>query len=528
MIWVLLLGLLAALAALLVLVRSTGSTGDAVRLTDTAHQHLARGDLVATEALLSAIPQKAAARGAVRRAVSSVRALVALYEGRHEESIRFATSAIEAERALASRDHEAAQVAAALAIRALAHAALGKDLAAKGDADAAERSAHATPEVIARARIVRALVASRAAYHEEAFRAYLDTNASLVLEHAMPRERALFRALRRMARSPHRGVYRQPGKVASDRAPSKLASWVAYVAPEAAAHVDDEQRLADHVEEPPVDSGVPSDVRALRTARASTSSAARGGRVAALLAALTPGRRRALAVARRQVALGELDRAVPALARLALGGGMEAAAAGLELARIATSQTLFAEAISRCDAAIALVQQPRLRAEAVHDLLPSLMAESAVAAASRGGLEDADAELAVLCRDFPTFAHRATAQLRVKLLRSVRAGHRNAARNAARARTAEMALPHRENVLADLILASRDEVSDEERARLDAELNGDAALRKWVDAVAPGLRDEHGVQGSRARIAARPTASAPEGGEPPPPDATIKRLEGSG
>lgn len=79
-------------------------------------------------------------------------------------------------------------------------------------------------------------------------------------------------------------------------------------------------------------------------------------------------------------------------------------------------------------------------------------------------------------------------------------------------------------MLADLVLASRGEVNDEDRARLDAELNGDAVLRKWLDAVAPGLRNDHGL---RARIAARPTAPETGGGEPTP-DATIKRLEGSG
>lgn len=532
---------------------------------------------------------------------ATIRALVALYDGRPEEAARDATAAIEAEPGLFTRAHEAEQIAAARAIRALAYAALGAAAEAKVDADAAESSVHATPEVIARARLVRALLASRAVYHEQALRAYVDANAKLVLEHAVPRERALFRALRRMARSPHRGVYRQPGKVHDDRVPSKLASWIAVVAPEAAAYVEGDRVLADRVDEAPIESGVPSDVRALRSARASTSSGPRGrhwlglGMVGwtalaigalgvvqllafpldasssslasapaapttagdVLAAALLVGivvavtcivfvsvaqrRQRALAIARRQVAVGERDRAIPALARLAMSAGaLDAAAAGLELARIAASQADFAEAISRCDAAIARVSRPPMRAAASVYLLPALMTESAVALASRGGLEDADAELAILGRDFPSFPYLASSQLRVKLVRAVRAGDRETACAAARARTAEMPLPYREDVLCDLLLASRDEVGEEDLARLDAELRDDGELRRWLDAVAPGLRDERGLQGRRARIAvqaaereaAARSSSAPaadaEAGESASPGATIKRVEANG
>ena len=542
----------------------------AVPLTNTAVQQLMRGDLRATSATLDAIPARAVRSGNVRRAASTLRAMVALYEGRIEEAVTFATSAIEGRRGLFTSIEEGPQIAAAHGVRGLAYAALGDDASAKLDADAAETSVDATPEVIARARLVRAIVASRAVYHEEAFRAYLATNARLVLEHAMPRERALFRALRRMSRSPQRSVYREQGRAKDDRAPSKLASWIAFVAPEAAAYVEGDRLLAERVDEDVIPSGVPSDVRALRTARASATSAIdparRRRRMLALLAVLValvvfasrvlapsspsahpPGtdeplgpsswtydafsllfplavaaivwttfmamrrrRRRTLSLARRLAAVGDRARARPTLVVLTSSGdGMIAATAGLELARLAATEADFAEAISRCDQAIARVSRQPLRAHASDILLPALMTESAVAMAARGGLEDADAELAVLCRDFPTYPRLSSSLLRVRLVRAMRAGDRDAACAIARSRTADLPLPYREDVLADLALASRGDASEEDLARLDAELHDDGELRAWLDAVAPGLRDDRAGFTIRERSDPKKPAGAP-------------------
>jgi hypothetical protein len=133
-------------------------------------------------------------------------------------------------------------------------------------------------------------------------------------------------------------------------------------------------------------------------------------------------------------------------------------------------------------------------------LLPALMTESAVAMAARGGHEDADAELAILCRDFPTYPRLSSSLLRVRLVRAMRGGDRDAACAIARSRTADLPLPYREDVLADLALASRGDATDEDGARLDAELHDDAELRTWIDAVAPGLRADRGAPNRRPRI----------------------------
>jgi hypothetical protein len=538
---------LACGAASLAIAQSLHVRIPAVQLVNTAAQHLTRGNIPESEALLASIDRAGARDGIVSRAVATLRALIALYEGRIEESEAFATRAIERRLGILTRSFERQQITAAHAVRALARAARGDADGAKADADVAESSVDATPEVIARARLVRAILASRAAYHEEAFRVYLAANARLVLEHAMPRERALFRALRRMSLNPARSVYREPARVKDDRAPSKLASWIASVAPEAAAYVEGDRLLVESVDEIPIEPGPPSDVRALRSARASKSSGRPGrsrgaqlvlcvilgGASLALWQFLTPtgtepptsiatappsflagfivdilpvivigmlllivvsiGRQkqRALSLARRLVALGEKERARPALARLVTGrNGMIAATAGLELARLAAQEAKFAEAISRCDAAIARVQRQPLRAAASDILLPTLMTESAVAMAARGGLDEAAAELEILGRDFPTYSQLATAQLRVRFLSAVHEADRSAACALAKTRTAEMPLPYREDVLADLVLAARGDLAEEDLARLDGELHDDAELRVWLDLVAPGLRKD--------------------------------------
>lgn len=521
----------------------------AVQLVNTAAQQLTRGNIPEAEALLASVSPAAAKHSVVARAIATQRSLIALYDGRLADAEAFATLAITRRLGLLARSFEQQQIASAHAVRAFARSARGDMEAARSDADVAENSVDATPEVIARARLVRALLASSAAYHEEAFRTYLAANARIILEHAMPHERALFRALRRMSRSPSRGVYREPARTRDDRAPSKLASWIATMAPEAAAYVEGDRLVAESVEELPIESGAPSDVRALRTARARKSTSARpGGRrwlVALLLwvvligvfvglwQLLTPAgpamvpptdapeparlatfiieslplvfvgiafvvlmaigrrRQRSLSIARRLAALGDRERAKPMLADLVRGrNAMIAATAGLELARLAAQEADFAEAISRCDAAIARVSGQPQRAVAVDMLLPALMTESAVAMAARGGVDEAAAELAVLGRDFPTYSQLPAAQLRVRLLTAVREGDRSAACAIALARTASMPLPYREDVLADLVLASRGHLSAEDLARLDGELQDDAALRAWLDLAAPGLRSD--------------------------------------
>jgi hypothetical protein len=107
----------------------------------------------------------------------------------------------------------------------------------------------------------------------------------------------------------------------------------------------------------------------------------------------------------------------------------------------------------------------------------------------------------------------------VRLVRATRAGDRDAACAAARSRTGDLPLPYRDDVLADLAHASRGEATEDDLARLDAELRDDAELRAWLDAALPGLRDDKAMHGRRARIAtSAAAASAPAIGAPPEGD----------
>lgn len=536
-----------------------------VQVVNTAVQHVSRGDLDEAKRLLARVTPAEQRRGVMRRATGILGAMIALDEGRAQDAVVAATSAIEGKTQLFTHGFESSQRASALALRGLAYAALGNSERAHADADAAEASELATPDVIARARLAHALVLARGD-DREALREALSRSARIVLERASPRERALFRALRRMARSPKRSVYREAARPQDGPPPSKLASWIGAMAPDALAFVDGEV-LADRVDDQPPTSEALSDARALDRAKwmkgKSSHSARRpiavvvmlwvvlvvmfltiwqfltpaprthvepvvepavvegssiattlsplvigvGFGVAALAFVIARARRleRRFALARRAAAMGE-PRSVSELAILGTSNqAMIAAGAQLELARIAIEQGDFGEAVSRCDVGLGRLQSPMLRATASDILLPSLLAESAVATAARGNASEAEAKAAILARDFPTFAWLTALQVRVKLLNAVKREDMSAAVAAARARTAEMPIPFHEDVLADVVLATAGLSSEEDRTRIEAELRDDARVRAWIDVVAPNLRDE---RPPALRVAAAEAASA--------------------
>lgn len=532
----------------------------AVRFINSAVQHVERGEIETAKELLSFVPPAAEKRNVMRRASALLRAMIALYEGQPHEAETHASAAIAGNPGMLSHGFESAQIASARSWRGLARAALGNGAGATEDAQAAEDSPHAAPDVIARGRLVRALVLARSSDYDALTR-HVTANARLVLDRALPRERALFRALRKLSRSPRRSVYREPSRPVETE-PSKLASWIGTMAPDAASFADGEVMFAEKTVDVAPTSEALSDVRALERAHwmKGTRAPQRWKRVVMLWVILitmfltiwqflTPAPRpraeanappppveidegpsvtstlatfggafvfagglvvfvfararrmeRRLALARRAAAMGQSP-SVPELALLTKKNNVIiAAGAELELARIANDQGDFGEAVARCDNGIGRIQGPMMRAAAGDILLPSLVAESAVAAAARGSREEADAKAALLARDYPTFAWLSSALLRVRLLNAVRGGDMSAALAAARGRTAEMPIPLNEDMLADLVLAANVGVSDDEKARLDGELRDDARLRAWIDRIAPGLVDRALATAGRAPV----------------------------
>jgi hypothetical protein len=87
---------------------------------------------------------------------------------------------------------------------------------------------------------------------------------------------------------------------------------------------------------------------------------------------------------------------------------------------------------------------------------------------------------------------------------AVRGGDLDEAARVAATRTPDMPLTVQDDMLADAVLAATTGVSSEERERIEAELRDDAELRRWLDAVAPGLRER-----TRTRVATEHRVAEP-------------------
>jgi hypothetical protein len=138
----------------------------------------------------------------------------------------------------------------------------------------------------------------------------------------------------------------------------------------------------------------------------------------------------------------------------------------------------------------------------------------ALAALGRRG--EAEAELASLLARFPGYSHLALADFRIRLVNAVRSGDLDAARALAQQRTAELPLPLRDDLLADLVLATGTRgLPKEEMDRVAAELRDDAEVCAWIDAIAPRLRDRLGgaIHGGVRVSAAAETEDAHDAGD---------------
>lgn len=540
-------------------------------ITQVALRELTRGRLEHVEALHARIPTSALRRGTVARAVAIQRALLALFRGAPDAAIAALGPAVDPSAGILNHSVERFQRASALGVRAVAHAMVGD--AAKAEADATEAASlpEAGPDALARGELARALVAARRG-QTEVLADRLARHGSLMLEHTMPRERALVRALRKMARARGRSVYREPARPAEEApAPGGLAGWIARVAPEAAAYAGEASFAERAGVEAAVPVASPEAARAVARARGAAvratpkprrwalalgvlgaalvmtsvlpsiqggvapgeevveapSSLAGGAGVALLLvvvvvATLAFQIRRArrlntkLLGAQRAVALGDAA-AAEAILREATSSALPlfASAARCALARVAEQRADFEACLAECDRAIALVGSlPASRAAASEQLLPTAIALRALALAATCRPAEADAELAALHQGYPAYAFLAASSFRVRLVKAARAGDWAAAREVARERTAELPIPLRDDVLADLVLATEPGgLPREEREGLDAELRESDALRTWIDAVAPGLRDALAGPAQRPRVAEEQGTPVDDGDE---------------
>jgi tetratricopeptide (TPR) repeat protein len=523
-----------------------GCDAGAVQIVNLALERLTRGQVDETEALLARIPA-AQLKGGVARAVALQRAKIALGRGDPAEAVAQATRAVEPRPVLLGADFQRLQVTAALGIRALAYASLGRSEEAIRDAERAEAADNTSPPTLGYASLARAVLLARTGDTEALARHLQSGGASLLEWLPSSRERALLRALRAMARARRGSVYREPARPDEASEEARVAAWIAKLAPGAAAFVQKQPHAASAAALPPprVD---PAGARAVEDARRTAQLPARSGSRTAVLwvllvvmlvvmfsvvgsssapahgahaasgpplalianviaiflllyVALVAGigalqlwrtRSRTVSLARASVeaARGHEAEAQAKLERIAAGSVVSSAGAALlAIAGLAERRADWPAVVAGCDRGIARsTQNQGMRAVSSDLLLPELVALRGLALAALGRQPEADAELATLARDFPTFGLAPRAAFRVALVSAVRAGDVARAADVARGRTLDLALTIRDDTLADLVLAAVDGASDDERARIEAELGDDGALRAWIDAVAPGLR----------------------------------------
>ncbi|MEA2747482.1 MAG: hypothetical protein QOI41_1625 [Myxococcales bacterium] len=434
-----------------------------------AQQALTRGRFDEVEALHAKVPAHSLRRGSVARTVAVQKALVALFRGSPEGAIAALGPAVASETRFGWRQVERMHMAGAFGVRALAYAMTGDAARAEADAAATEAIGEALPAALARARLARRVILSRSG-DMTALASELAKDGSLLLEHTMPRERALVRALRKMARGRGRSVYREPSKPSdAGNDPGALASWIAQVAPEAAAYAGEEVGRAVTSAEAAAPVASPEALRAVGDAR----------RVAIEKVQSAPNRSRFANVG------AGLGLVAMLCAVWWLVGGMSAPAPS----RHRPEAAMHVDAFDLQNPILAV-----LAVVAIASLVMSpLLGLRGLALAALGRRGEAEAELASLLARFPGYSHLALADFRIRLVNAVRSGDLDAARALAQQRTAELPLPLRDDLLADLVLATGTRgLPKEEMDRVAAELRDDAEVCAWIDAIAPRLRDRLG------------------------------------
>ncbi len=198
-------------------------------LVFAAVDRIQRGRLDEARYLLDAVAPNAH-RSVVGQSVAILRARLALYSGDAEEALALATSGVrEGQRlglvGLQSRD-------AALSVRAVALAALGRAEEARLDAKRVKEARYPTGLTLSTVTLSEAIVLARAADFDT-LETLLRKNRALLFGATTPQERRMARALARLCASRSTSVYRNAAK--PDEPLDDHASWIATLVPEAAA-----------------------------------------------------------------------------------------------------------------------------------------------------------------------------------------------------------------------------------------------------------------------------------------------------
>jgi hypothetical protein len=438
------------------------------------------------------------------------------------------------------RTMQAGHHATARALRALVAAASGDEATAEADVRAIRDDELAPGDALGRAELAHAIVLERRGANAELVAHLLATPASL-FDELSTRERALLRAVRRESRTRASGAYRAPvSEEQRGPAESALGDWLAQIAPAAAGHAD--AHLPDGSLRAPAAARVEENVVAALAAerRPRTTGSVKtlryglgawvllivlfvavwsfysgepvapprpappepatnfwvwlGPGFLALMAVVllaTRGARqavRALARANQLALRGESEAARALLEPITKGRlVMLAAQAQLSLAKLAEREGDLPAARAHCDAGLARLSGGGGNVGAADVLLPELLAERAFVLAAQGSVEEAETELAALRRAFAAFPYASRAEFRVRLVARARAGALDEAAAIAHGRSPGIAIPGRDELLADAVIAATEpgEAGAAGRARLREELRASGEAERWMLAVAP-------------------------------------------
>jgi hypothetical protein len=495
-----------------------------VRTLNASFAAIVRGETGAAKAMLDDIERRLAGRILLRRQVAAQRAMIAW----NEADLPAARAALDP---LVARSARAAERAQTRGMRAVVCAAQGEAGAARADIDAVRASAQAGAAAMAYALLAEALLL--AASGESAALDVLLRKEQPLAEHLAPRDRALLRALGRAAAARAAGgVYRERARSGGTTSgdDGSVAEWIARIAPAAAAYADAPAGTVTPGtapwEQPP--SATPAAVAAVKAARAAAQRALprRLLRLAAGVGALTAvmltliyaafslepahwdlafqvsavlvvvvpigwvmrNARRirhqvdVLTQARALAGRGRSEEAAVLLEPLrAAHSPLIGAQACAELALLAEQRGDFAAMLALCDEGLVHMERGPARLDVADGITPSLLAQRAFALAALGREDESEAELANLLRDHGGYPFRAHALFCARLMAAVARQDLAAAAAIAGARTSELLLNGRRELLADVVLAAAGGAAPGTREALAGWPEG----ARWVTQVAP-------------------------------------------
>ena len=516
--WPSALGGLAAGGFLLSSGYRTARLAPAVQLLNRAGDHLTRGEFDRATELID-LAEARSGVGRVRRAAGMQRARIALAKADLGSAMTHLDRAVVAPLSFLGRTRAAWARLDARSARAFVAAALGDEVLAREDIRAVVEDDSASTLSLARARLAEAMLirADRRMLDE-----HLRRHGRLMLEFLGPRERVLFRVLRRSTSS--RSAYRDAAK----RGVDAHRDWADAVMPGAGELLDG--AAGEEGAAPVLHGGAaPASTRAgFRLSRPVRVLLLWVVLIAAFLAVwqlLEPAGAAgptpdavgpppwpfiALAVAfvfvvfcinnwgarrnsRQLLALArqlEVERSSDArgeLARLAAGERYATAASSrLMLGLDDEREGRLEPALEHCEEGLALLDRPERRVQAYDLLLPGLRALRARLLAAGGQEDAAIAALGLLEREHPAYPALESARRSVHLVLAAQRGDFELAARIARSRDDELLVRLHEEELGEIVrLESGESFTAERTSRLCAEIEEHPGVRPWLECVAP-------------------------------------------